>query len=321
MKAIHVLAALAAATTITASPAAADKSTPNYTSLTVFGDSLVDAGNIAIITGGATPSPTRGYFAGRFTNGYDYTDLLSIDLFGRPTTASLAGGSNFAYGGARIVANNDGIPDLTAQIGLYQQRLAAGATVDRNGLYILNMGGNDIFAVGNNDIGGRTITQYLQAAATEYAANVQALNDLGVRNILLTDFPVATAPAVNDLANTFLTAALGKLTLAADTTFYKFSYADFFTRLQTDPGQFGLPTLNTTVTCQQANAFATGCAGYFSIDGTHPTAAVQRALYAEMNRQFALAVPEPATWLLMMLGFGMVAATLRRRPAVRVRFA
>ena len=35
----------------------------------------------------------------------------------------------------------------------------------------------------------------------------------------------------------------------------------------------------------------------------------------------AAAVPEPATWALMILGFGAVGAAMRRRTSVRVRFA
>ena len=58
------------------SPALADRDTAQYTSLTVFGDSLVDAGNYYISTGGVSPTPSLpypdpalGYFDGRLTNG------------------------------------------------------------------------------------------------------------------------------------------------------------------------------------------------------------------------------------------------------------
>ena len=60
----------------------ADRDTKRYTSVTVFGDSLVDAGNLYIADGGTRPDPALGYFQHRFTNGFDYPDLLSIDLFG-----------------------------------------------------------------------------------------------------------------------------------------------------------------------------------------------------------------------------------------------
>lgn len=315
-----LLAATMAALTL-ASPAMATRTTTSYTSLTVFGDSLVDAGNIFAATRGATPAPAAGYFQGRFTNGYDYTDLLSFDLFGRPTTASLLGGRNFAYGGARIVDNGDFIPDLSAQIDLYEVGL--GRTADRNGLYVLNAGGNDVFGAIAGTIGGANPQTYLQDAASQYAASVQRLDGLGVRNILITDFPVATAGAINTQANAYLDAALGDLKLSADTTLYRFSFTDFFNRLSVDPGRFGLPALDQTTTCQAAGAaaIASGCVGYFSFDGTHPTAAVQRAAYQEMNRQFALAVPEPTGWMLMLTGFALVGMAARRRGRGVMRLA
>lgn len=42
---------------------------------------------------------------------------------------------------------------------------------------------------------------------------------------------------------------------------------------------------------------------------------------AQAYRQFATAVPEPATWLSMILGFGLIGGALRRRTKVRVAFA
>jgi hypothetical protein len=94
----------------------------------------------------------------------------------------------------------------------------------------------------------------------------------------------------------------------------------------TNPGAFGLPTLNQTTTCIQANAQASGCVGYFSFDGTHPTAAVQAAAYRDMNAQFGLnafqAVPEPATWAMMILGIAAVGGAARyRRRTTRLAYA
>src|SRR4051794_29217009 len=153
---------------LAAAPVWADRDTEHYTSITVFGDSLVDAGNLYIANGGTRPNPALGYFEHRFTNGYDYPDLLSLDLFGVPTTPSLLGGNNFAIGGARIIDTGDPIPDLQAQIGAFQ---LSGRGVDRNGLYILNLGGNDIFGAEgvfgpDNTIGSYPdISSYLHAAA------------------------------------------------------------------------------------------------------------------------------------------------------------
>jgi len=325
--------ALCLATASMLAPAAqAQQATPRYSTLTVFGDSLVDAGNIRALGLGANPA--TGYFQGRFTNGYDYTDLLSQALYGAPTVASLNGGTNFAYGGARATTTS-AVPDLVEQLGLYGNYLKAGHSVDGNGLYVLNFGGNDIFAAiqPGAPAGFTSDTAFLQAAATTYAQGVKSLSDLGARNILITGFPVATAAGLAQSveAEGYLTSALAALQLASGTTVLRFSYLDFFGRLQADPTQFGLPnpliqpdpSLPGGGTCQGANAYP-ACTGYFSFDGTHPTAAVQQALFNDMNRQFNLTgtVPEPATWAMMLIGLGMVAGAMRaRRPVVRVRFA
>jgi phospholipase/lecithinase/hemolysin len=304
---------------------------PNYTSLTVFGDSLVDAGNILKLGAGADPK--QGYFEGRFTNGYDYTDLLSISLFGKPTTASLLGGTNFAYGGARATLTSKSA-DLAEQLFFYNQYLALGNKVDSTGLFVLNFGGNDVFAAisDGTPTGYASDSAFLKAAATDYAGGVATLNKLGARNILITGFPVATGAGLGASleAEAYLNEALSGLDLADGTTLFRFSYLDFFGRLQADPSAFGLPEplilpdakRTDGGTCIGAAAFP-ACTGYFSFDGTHPTAAVQKALYNDINRQFALAVPEPATWAMMILGFALIGGALRgsRRPTVRVAFA
>lgn len=312
-KTIAVAAAsFAAVLCLAATPAGATKSTLNYTSLTVLGDSLVDAGNIAVFTGGATPDASLGYYNGRFTNGYDYTDLLSIDLFGAPTTASLLGGTNFAFGGARATTTS-GVPDLAEQMGLFQGYLAGGGTIDANGLYVLSFGGNDIF---NLPDGYPSVDAALRAASASIAGAVQMLNDMGVRNILLTDFPVGgPALSYSMTANGYLTDDLAALTLDGDTTLMRYDLLGFLGKATLAPGLVGLPVLDQTTDCITAGAQASGCAGYFYFDGTHPTAQVQAAAYADMNREFGLfnAVPEPASWAMMIAGFAMVGGALRTR--------
>lgn len=319
MKAFLKVAALGSLV-LAAAPAQAERDTAQFTSLTIFGDSLVDAGNIFTFTGGAVPDSNLGYFNGRFTNGYDYTDLLSIELFGAPTVASLQGGTNFAFGGARA-SNTSGIPDLGEQLGLYAGYLAApGNEVDANGLYILNFGGNDIFNAPDDAVAADV---FIRQAAQDYAAGVQSLNDIGARNVLLTGFPVLGDP-LSFLAETYLTQELAALNLTDDTSFFRYSYLDFFSRLGTDPGAFGLPPLDLSQTCLDAGpaAVAGGCEGIFSFDGVHPTAAVHKALFSDINSQFNLtaSVPEPATWAMMIFGFFMTGTAIRRRQKIRISY-
>ena len=317
MKKLLFSACATAMLVATASPAYADRDTAQYTSLTVFGDSLVDAGNIFTLTGGAIPSAANGYFNGRFTNGYDYTDLISLELFGSASVASLQGGTNFAFGGARATTTS-GVPDLNEQLGLYAGYLAAGNSVDSNGLYVLNFGGNDIFNAPDDPAAA---DMFIRQAASDYAASVQTLNDLGVRNIFLTGFPVLTDP-LSFTAEQYLSEELGMLSLASDTSFFQYSYLDFFQRVMDAPGTLGLPSQDLSMTCQQAGAaaIAAGCVGIFSFDGTHPTAPIQDALFRDINRQFNLtgAVPEPATWAMMILGFFAMGSAMRSRKRTRV---
>ena len=304
-----------AVTIAAAGPAAAERDTGRYTSLTVFGDSLVDAGNLNLLTGGLAANPAQGYFEGRFTNGYDYTDLLSISLFGAPTVASLRpGGRNYAYGGAQA-GTRSAVPDLSEQLLEYNLDRLAGLAVDPNGLYVLNFGGNDVFQAPDDPAAAEA---WLRSSAAAYAGGIQYLNDIGVRNILFTGYPVATDPLSLD-AEGYLTQELAGLTLAADTTLFRFSYLDFFGRVLSDPGSLGLPPQRTDITCREAGQAAIdgGCIGIFSFDGTHPTAPIHQALFRDMDRQFGLtafqAVPEPASWAMMIGGFGVAGGALRHR--------
>jgi phospholipase/lecithinase/hemolysin len=319
--ALRGLAALALAAI--SLPAAAATAPGTYDALYVFGDSLVDGGNIAALTANRTPNPALGYKFGRFTNGYDYVDYINYQLFGAPTTASLKGGNNFAFGGARVVSDaTDAIPDINPQIAAYAS--AKGPAADPNALYVLNAGGNDIFALGRFAAGNANAllpftnaSDYIAAIVNQYAGAVQTLNNLGARNILIAGIPNADVPLAVQI-EAQLNAKLDTLALDPATSLMRYSYISFFTRLQTNPGSLGLPPLRTDKSCIQLGAQATGCAGIFSFDGTHPTAAVQVALFRDIARQFGVsAVPEPRVWLMMLGGFLLAGAAIRhqqRRP-------
>jgi phospholipase/lecithinase/hemolysin len=311
----HVLlGGLFAVAFATAAPAANPN---NYSALYVFGDSLVDAGNLKTVLPAIAPK-SQGYFNGRFTNGYNYVDYINNQLFGTPTVASLKGGNNFAYGGARVVSDTkDFIPDINPQVATYLA--TKGGTADPNALYILNAGGNDIFALGRFANGDPTQlapftnpADYVNAIVNQYAGAVQTLNDLGARNLLITGIPNSTVQLARDI-DTQLQMKLDGLTLAPGTELMRFSYIDFFDRVATNPGSLSLPALRTDRSCIQLQAQSTGCAGIFSFDGTHPTAAVQQAAFRDIVRQFGVSsVPEPQSWAMMIAGFAFAGAAFRR---------
>ena len=308
----HLGLAAAAALAVVAVPAAADPS-----QLVIFGDSLVDAGNVFIATGGSAPTniynnPARGYLPGRFTNGPDYTDLLNFKLYGQFTTASLAGGSNYAFGGATYVANGDLVPDLAAQLASY----TAGHTVDPNALYIINLGGNDVFTLENPAFPGTLVPAYEFAVTTTLASAVQALDAAGATRILVTGVP--NTDAVGGQLDALVQAKLDAIEPGlTNATLLRFSYRSFFQQLAADPAKFGVAPFTHLASdgCfDHLSPPATAdCSGYFSVDGIHPIAPIQRAIYQQIVQ--VAGVPEPATWALLIGGFGAVGAVSRRRRA------
>lgn len=293
----------------------AEAATPSQ--IYVFGDSLVDAGNISVATGGATPNPAQGYFKGRFTNGYNFPDFLSIAAYGSPTAPSLAGGNNFAFGGARAAVNVPAagglsIPSVVTQVGSYLTRSSGKG--DADGLYIINIGGNDIFALQSGNTGGLAPQAYVDLTVNNIVTAVTSLNAAGAGNILVTGIPNFTPLAFQVDAQ--LQTALDGLDLNAN--LLRFSYTSFYTKLLADPAAYGLgPNPNFSTPCRQAQPVVNGsinCFGYFSFDGTHPTAAVQFALAREIGTIVGInGVPEPETWAMMIVGFGLVGSALRRR--------
>ena len=286
-----------------------------YTDIVVFGDSLVDAGNISILAPDIAPA-SLGYYKGRLSNGPLYTDRLYQASYGSEMTPSLRGGSNYAFGFARAIDNSgfstgaDPIPDLGAQIDMFAQR--TGGVVDPNALYLINIMGNDVVALMENDIDGMTPEAYAAAVAASMAGQIQRLNDMGARHILATGVPNANIPEAF-LLQQFLDDALAGLELEGELMLY--SFLDLFTRILTDPSSVGLPAdFDTSTPCLAAETPAPDidCAGYFFFDQTHPTTAIHEVIAREIALLAGITqVSEPAA--VALVGFGLVAMALARR--------
>lgn len=306
-------AALTAFVLLAAVPAA---SVVRPSQLIVFGDSLVDVGNINAAVGSDIFNPrSAGYFPGQFSNGPNYTTLLSRNFYGTSSRPSLLGGTNYAFGGARAVANGDPVPDLGLQLAAFGA--ATGGVADPNALYVINVGGNDIFAVGSGDTGGLPAATYLANVATTIASSVTTLQAAGARRFLVTGIPNVSATGF--AAQSLLTGALNAIPLATGTTLTRFDYQGFFIALGANPAAFGVAPFTETGNCignRPVVATVIDCTGYFSFDGIHPTAQVQGAIFRTILAQTGLAaVPEPATWALLIGGFGLVGTSLRRQRA------
>jgi phospholipase/lecithinase/hemolysin len=284
------------------------------TTLYVFGDSLVDAGNVAIATGNTIPDPAQGYYQGRFNNGLNYVDYLNQTLNGANTVASLAGGTNFAWGGSRAIGNGFGgfpTPGLPQQLGGYLA--TTGGLADPNGLYVINFGGNDLFGIASGDTGGLTPEQVVNLLIGNTVGAVQALSAGGAGKILVTGIPVGGAQGM--FVDGLLQAALTAVEPTLSAKLYRYSYLDFYTRFGSDPTAYNFPAVvNYATPCLDAEPVVNGninCTGYFSYDGTHFTAQVQRGIGRDVIQ--LLAVPEPSSWAMLIAGFGLVGAVMRQQ--------
>jgi phospholipase/lecithinase/hemolysin len=170
------LAILAASLACGIAPASA------YTTIFAFGDSLSDAGNISILDGGTDPvSPP--YFDGHFSNGRTWVEDLSRMLGLGALKPSLAGGHDFAYGGAQtgptaIEGVNPG--DLLGQVATYA---AFHRGPEAGALYTIDIGGNDIInALGELEAGkiSLSVVSSVVADGDLPRRSVEILRDLGL---------------------------------------------------------------------------------------------------------------------------------------------
>ena len=128
---LRKLSTVVAALLITAlSPAPAGA----FTALYAFGDSLSDAGNDFLATGGLLPASP--YFVGEFSNGPNWVEDLSGRLRLGSVSPSLLGGTDYAFGGATTgspLTNNSSVPNGLSSSGhswrrTDPQRLRPGST-------------------------------------------------------------------------------------------------------------------------------------------------------------------------------------------------
>ena len=297
-----VIAALASAACADASPAPKAPAQPAadarpFTSLVVFGDSLVDAGNVHLATSGTRAAAAQGYVAGRFTNGYSYADRIAMGIEGRVTAPSRAGGSNYAWGGARALANEDGIPDAAAQVAAW--RAASRARPDPGTLFLLTFGGNDLRR------GGSAEGSHAEVARS-YADAVRALLAAGARTILITGAPIPSE--AGEALQRALDAELTRIPLGQGQRVLRYDFRPLWQRLLADAQGLGFrPWTPETASsaampgarrnagddCLTDRAQAQGCPGYVLFDRVHPTAAVHALIARDMAARLGVPVADP----------------------------
>jgi phospholipase/lecithinase/hemolysin len=293
------------------------------TTVLAFGDSLVDGGNaqIATVAGGGSWN-TSVYPNGQFTNGNAWATQIGL-------LPSFAGGTNYGFGGARAVTNNDGIPDLLTQIGGF---LSSGVPVAAGTAAAIWAGGNDFLALAP-DASAKESVRTIKNVVKSIASGVKLLAKSGVSDILvlgLPDFGLLPGVAADPLASAKSSVVTGLYNATLDAVLtrldrrYAANVSYFDTNSLFQQVIAGVPAPLVSVPClAQPVDCAANPTNYVFYDTVHPTEWVHTVLASAIAGQLGLsapsqngqigAVPLPATAPLIVFGLGGLALWSRRR--------
>lgn len=335
MKALYSLAAACAAVLVAQTVATPTQAAP-YDRLYVFGDSLLDGGNLYALTGVPTSPP----YAQRFTDGptsieyYASGAGLSLTHSANPNAAPTAS-LNFAVSGALTDTRNNiaavnGTTGLINQVADFGSRVQTGAVRfdPATTLFFVEGGGNDILrAVYFGDDPNTLVDR-----AT---ANVRAeINDLvasGARHVALATYsdlsylPTGRASSAEQAAllgslSTGLSAAYvslaGELRAQTGRDVFSVDLGGLYNAVYADPAAYGFtngtdacvsPIITPTSVCADP-------ASYVYWDRLHPTTAVHRIVGEGLTAALAVSeVPEPVSAALLVPGLAGLVLLRRRR--------
>ena len=325
----RTLIAAAAALAISAGQALAAS---GYSTVFSFGDRLSDVGNVFLATGNAEPASP--YANGQFSNGPVWVQDLAAKLGLPPLTPSLAGGTDYAFGGATTgfpATNNPLVPNFVDQVAAFTSDY--GGVAPSTALYTLSIGANDLFGLLQTGAGFTAAAQAAAAAAASVTASaLGVLESEGARKLVLFDVPdLGKTPFVQDLVSPTppfdtvvgdagdLSAFFDQqllLDLGHDAPKLKVFDLNAYALIDSvvaDPGAYGFS--NATDPCYLGPLTGGGAAcsdpsSYLFWDHVHPTEHGHSIL---ADVAYGLAVPEPSSWAMMLLGFVGLGAFGARR--------
>lgn len=305
----------------------AQQTTPAFSQIIAFGDSLSDDGNLYHRVNDATfgqigyPSDSYNYSNGRFTNSTDtdppahkyvgvwHEQLARTFLNLAPATDSEDGGLDYAFGGATTengtqTRSIEGSPVTITidNIGKQIDDFLGNRTVDPNALYIVWGGGNDLF----NDDSAANVS----ATASRINVHIRRLASAGAQYFVVPNVPpLGTAPkysgdassrqsldvaalSYRDQLNASLDSAIASLSAQnISITIYRPDIWRETLQLYTDPAAAGL--INVSDSAQGQSQVNPDQFAYW--DDIHPTTAghyqIAKTAYAAITGP----APNPAT--------------------------
>ena len=205
--------------------------TPQFKQIVFLGDSLSDDGNLFRHTNDLIPK-FGPYFKGRFSNGHNWADYLSYQLFTQYEIPS----QNYAVGGATAVLHNPFNGYLPVTLSMeYDDYIAWNLLNNKdNTLYIIWIGANDYFP------GRKNVDQATTDVVNEISSVVQELAPNTGSQFLIISLPdlslvpqarernlVANYQALADMNNAKLHAAILQLRAKLpNTKIMEFNFSD-----------------------------------------------------------------------------------------------
>lgn len=303
------------------------ESLPDYAAINVFGDSLMDAGNIFNLTE-QPPSPP---YAQKFSNGPLWVEQLAGELGLTPALSTtvlpdvLAGKISLPTGGINFALAGSLSSDLNVSgsqlYGLQQQiesfgELSAIAPPDPNTLYLLLVGGNDYNEAVRLTSSVAALADLPEQVSDHIIGAAMALIEAGARHLLIGNLPILgqqpyakllnqaspqSAALLNSLStrhNQLLAQKLDALAATATAEIIALDLAGLFDAIIHSPVQFGLSNVSDPclVKSQSETASASICNDpkqFLFWDEVHPTEQGHAAI-SQLAMQ-TLTAAEPAT--------------------------
>lgn len=297
---------------------------PSFSDLIVFGDSLSDNGNAALLAPPTLPPytglvPSGAYASGTFSDGLPWSSSVAAAL-GLSDSPSVLGGHNFAVGGSRAA-------DVAAQAiggGLLPDYLTTvGGAADPNALYGIWAGGNDLRDI----LGGADPTTTITGVFNSMAAMITGLAASGADEFLVFNAPdlglvpgvsllgaaaAAQATALSAQFNAQLDSLLNVLASGLGVTIHQVDIFSLINQVVANPAAYGLANVGDPCINVGAVSAPFECANpgqYLFWDGIHPTAAGQ-AIIADsaldvLRAAYVSSPAVPALWLAAFFAWGL----------------